>query len=115
MIEPAAQLEPGGHEVHCDAADRPVALEYVPVGHGTGTDVPSGQYDPATHGSHAVLPVSFWKVPAAHLLHSAAPAGIPLCEVHVHPVDPQGQLVGMHVLEPKKENQMPQMLVSEVM
>lgn len=45
----------------------PGVLEYEPLVHGSAADAPSAQYEPAGHRSHAVLPASFWKVPATHL------------------------------------------------
>ena len=42
-VEPIEQLEPGGQRVHCEAADKSVALAKRPAGHGSGADAPSLQ------------------------------------------------------------------------
>ena len=42
--------------------------------HGSGVDAPAEQKEPGVHGSQAVWPSTFWKVPAAHL--SQAPIAV---------------------------------------
>lgn len=43
VVEPVEQDEPTGHAVHSEAAPKPAALEYDPLGHGSAADEPSGQ------------------------------------------------------------------------
>lgn len=64
---------PVGQPVHSEAADRLVELEYEPAGHGSGADAPSGQYDPASHATQPVEPVSFWNVPPEQASQVAYP------------------------------------------
>ena len=44
---------------------RPVALQNVPASHGTGVVAPATHQKPTGHAKHAILPLSFEKVPAA--------------------------------------------------
>ena len=55
-------------------ADSPTVLLYEPAGHSVTADEPKGQYPPALHCTHAVLPVSVWYVPAAHSSQAPMPA-----------------------------------------
>ena len=66
-VEPVEQKEPSGQVKHCSLLPIPVAPLYEPSGHGIAADAPASQYEPPGHVSHAVLPLTSWKVPAAHL------------------------------------------------
>ena len=59
---------PAPHGVHTSGVPRPVA--YVPALHAmqTADDVPASAkpYLPTPHAAHAVMPVAFENVPAAH-------------------------------------------------
>ena len=59
--------------MHCALLPSPVVLLYVPSLHGSGTDDPSSQYEPATHSKHAVLPLSLKNLPATHASHVLCP------------------------------------------
>ena len=52
---------------------RLVAAPQLPSSQGSGTLVPSAQWCPAKHGSHAVAPVAGAWVPAAHAVHEPCP------------------------------------------
>ena len=54
--EPVVQLLPAGHGLHCLAADRLVAEENAPAGHGSGADAHFGQNDPLMHSMQPVAP-----------------------------------------------------------
>ena len=88
--EPAGQYEPAGQAFEQDAA--PIAGEYmpavqlvqtvaplrlyVPAAHGLQDDAPAALDEPAAQDTHAakdVLPVFGLNLPAAHLVHEAAP------------------------------------------
>ena len=52
------QKEPAEYVEQPAALSRSVALEKVPLAHGSGADVPSGQKLPASHGLQPVFPLS---------------------------------------------------------
>lgn len=57
---------PAEHAIHVAAAVWLVALEYVPVGHGTGAAPPPGQYMPAGHTAVFVVAPPAQLMPALH-------------------------------------------------
>lgn len=71
--EPVVQEEPFRQGVQCWAADKLGVLPKRPLGHGSGADAPSGQYDPISQASHAMLPRVLWNLPGLHREHVAAP------------------------------------------
>ena len=62
---PVLQKLPAGHLWHPSAASSPLALPKRPAGHESAALLPSGQYTPSPHASHAVLPGSACSSPAA--------------------------------------------------
>ena len=51
----------------------------MPAEQGSAAAAPSGQYLPASHGSHAVAPAAPWNFPAAH----GAQDGLPVPAAYV--------------------------------
>ena len=91
--EPVEHDEPAGHAVHWPLLPRPGVLLNVPSLQGSGAAAPSSQYDPATHPKHAVWPLTFMNLPAAHLSQlPLAAAGCTVPGLHgVASTDPDGQ------------------------
>ena len=59
--------------MHCPAEPSPAVLLNVPSKQGSGADAPSAQNDEGEHSKHEVMPLSFMKRPASHLLQSSKP------------------------------------------
>merc|ERR1711995_180132 len=53
---PVLQKLPAGHAWHPSAASSPLSLPKRPAGHESAALLPSGQYTPSPHVSHAVAP-----------------------------------------------------------
>ena len=65
---------PMGHARHCASFVISVRLEYRPAGHGSTDEVPSGQKDPAVHGSHCAAPRPLWNLPPGQAMQVGKPS-----------------------------------------
>ena len=57
-VAPVLQLCPGQHASHSSVLRASVRLVHRPDGHGSAAADALAQYEPASHATHAVLPVS---------------------------------------------------------
>ena len=71
---PVVQKLPMGHARHCVSFVISVRLEYRPAGHGSTDEVPSGQKDPAVHGSHCAAPRPLWNLPPGQAMQVGKPS-----------------------------------------
>ena len=69
-VEPTPQLLPSGHAAQPAALSRLATFEYVPAGHGSSAEAPSGQKLPPRHGLHPMAPSWSWYEPAGHFVHA---------------------------------------------
>jgi hypothetical protein len=55
-VAPAGPYKPEAHATHTDESEAPTAVLYLPPAHFTGSDKPSGQYDPSGQGVVVTVP-----------------------------------------------------------
>ena len=75
---PVLQKLPARHVWQSPAASSPVALPNRPAGQDSAALLPSGQYTPSPHASHAVAPAEPCIVPAAHAVQLLKPLALAL-------------------------------------
>jgi hypothetical protein len=97
---PVGAKKPASVGVHMLSLGRSVALLYVPSLHGSGAAAASRQYEPASHGLHAVAFSASLKRPAAQSLQLDWPGW----SVYVPGLHGEGVVEPVAQLEPRGQS-----------